>query len=722
MYLTWASYVGADSDLLGVHIPLSEASIYQSIADGTLDPVLESSDASSGYSWIPTLALEGRIWVDVLVRQWRRNIGVLAFDWTGAEASLDRSDIAYLRLLGQILGFQLSAADPALARTLSDSLAGIYGDSDKEGDISAAMQALRKHCDIASLSLFRYRWPTDTLVRASILALQPSTHEFGLEEYPAGSSLTGLAFRRAEYRRILHFDTFMRKAPHLVNGQSLAFHEASGGPVRSAAYATIGVEEPVYLLRAINHRHRPRLGFVEDHELIANFAQWLSPYVDAELADNRTTALSRLQRLTLSGASLADVASRAQELLFDIEGIARCSIVIQREGTSSEKPHFLWGPADRIALEVRDTLDRHAYWKEIRSGSPPTINVLRRQQSGPFGRMLGVTAREDSDVAILRMRAGSSFGCLVFPVYGDGWGRFRKNELIPASSLAFVEQVAALVIQAAEQAYVAAQAEGALQALSLVGHEMSEPLATTTSLMAHGLTLASEVAAEASRPDLLRQIANLRAQITGQTAVVDAAMRLGLLVGRQVDGAIQGYRRSTHVGTLLNAALGQVRSEVSQGHLPTPSALKVPKPRGQRDAMLALDAPLVRAALVNLFRNAVKYSVSVDGETRLEVTVVELKARGLVDIEVTNFGPEIPMMERETIFDAFTRGEIRPPYASVRGMGLGLYLVRQIALAHEGNAFVKGQDALAGGIYRTTITLRLRSDLEIGEYPKGEKA
>ena len=333
LYLTWASYIDPDNDLLGIHIPLERASINRSIEDLTLDPVIETSARSPHYPWIGPLTLKGRVWVDVLVRQWRRNIGVLAFDWSGDSEELDPSSLATLRLLGQILGFQLSATNPTVARTLRESLASIYG-RPSGGDIGLALKALREQCDIASLSLFRYSWSADSLRREMLIAPGVPARSFAEEEYRTGQSLTGLAFADERYRRILHFDSFHELAPQLVNDSSLAFHQENTGPVRSVAYAVVGVEAPLYLIRTVNHGQRPRLRFVEDAELITSFAQSLSPYVDAELADQRTLALGALQRFTAAGAPLAAVVEKAEEMLRDVEGLRRGAVVLQRDGLS----------------------------------------------------------------------------------------------------------------------------------------------------------------------------------------------------------------------------------------------------------------------------------------------------------------------------------------------------------------------------------------------------
>jgi signal transduction histidine kinase len=89
------------------------------------------------------------------------------------------------------------------------------------------------------------------------------------------------------------------------------------------------------------------------------------------------------------------------------------------------------------------------------------------------------------------------------------------------------------------------------------------------------------------------------------------------------------------------------------------------------------DERLLRRALRNLLENAQRYgggSVSVG---------VQRDAAGLAELRVCDRGPGVPEAYRERIFEAFFR---LPGHAEREGgVGLGLALVRQIALAHGGS-------------------------------------
>ena len=81
-------------------------------------------------------------------------------------------------------------------------------------------------------------------------------------------------------------------------------------------------------------------------------------------------------------------------------------------------------------------------------------------------------------------------------------------------------------------------------------------------------------------------------------------------------------------------------------------------------------------AVYNLLDNAVKYTPA-GGEVRVEVTPYELFCR----IDVTDTGIGVPEEEQPKLFGRFYRGQAA---AEMEGVGIGLYLVRQIAAGQGG--------------------------------------
>jgi len=111
-----------------------------------------------------------------------------------------------------------------------------------------------------------------------------------------------------------------------------------------------------------------------------------------------------------------------------------------------------------------------------------------------------------------------------------------------------------------------------------------------------------------------------------------------------------------------------------------------------QDAQLTVpgDERLLRRALRNLLENARRYGVSEGGsDIRLSAT----RIGAAVELHVCDRGPGVPEALRERIFEPFFR---LPGHAEREGgVGLGLALVKQIALRHGGS--VRCEAHLGGG-------------------------
>jgi len=99
----------------------------------------------------------------------------------------------------------------------------------------------------------------------------------------------------------------------------------------------------------------------------------------------------------------------------------------------------------------------------------------------------------------------------------------------------------------------------------------------------------------------------------------------------------------------------------------------------------------------NLVSNAIHY-----GDPERPVTVRVAVEEGDVVVTVHNDGPPIPETLRSEIFSAFRRGERDGKAAETTGLGLGLYISREILLAHGGEI-----DVRSNRIEGTTFQVRL---------------
>ncbi len=106
------------------------------------------------------------------------------------------------------------------------------------------------------------------------------------------------------------------------------------------------------------------------------------------------------------------------------------------------------------------------------------------------------------------------------------------------------------------------------------------------------------------------------------------------------------------------------------------------------------DADRMAQLVGNLVSNAMVY-----GTPDSDVTVTTTTRAGECAVSVHNRGPEIPAQLRQNLFKPMVRGTTEQPDRSI---GLGLYIVGEIARAHGGSVDVSSSQS--GG---TTFTMRL---------------
>lgn len=112
------------------------------------------------------------------------------------------------------------------------------------------------------------------------------------------------------------------------------------------------------------------------------------------------------------------------------------------------------------------------------------------------------------------------------------------------------------------------------------------------------------------------------------------------------------------------------------------------------DFSVSFDRKLLRRAVENLLSNAVKYTQKV-----VDVTVAPFE--GGAEITISDRGRGIPDAHKSTLFEKYGSVEAREGSAR-RGVGLGLYMVRLVAEAHQGSVCVEDRED-GGAVFRLRI-------------------
>jgi len=223
--------------------------------------------------------------------------------------------------------------------------------------------------------------------------------------------------------------------------------------------------------------------------------------------------------------------------------------------------------------------------------------------------------------------------------------------------------------------------------VAAVSHEFRTPLAAMRQL--------SEVLAAGRVPDQARQLQYFEA-LSSESRRLQRLVENLLDLGRPQAGAATYRVEPLEPRALVERVVTEFRGEMSQ------VACRVDVASGADCGRVLADAEAVGLALHNLLDNAMKYA---GAEARVHVSWQRQGDR--IGLRVRDNGPGVLVEERARIFERFVRGSAAAA-ASVRGTGIGLALVKQIATGHGGDVAVEPAPG-AGSVF--TIWLPVAGDV-----------
>ncbi|HZR07094.1 MAG TPA: ATP-binding protein [Myxococcales bacterium] len=202
--------------------------------------------------------------------------------------------------------------------------------------------------------------------------------------------------------------------------------------------------------------------------------------------------------------------------------------------------------------------------------------------------------------------------------------------------------------------------------IGILGHDLRSPL---TAILAN----AALVLRQSDVPDVA---------VAAAARIKSSAERMSRMISEVLDftqarlgGGIPLHRRATDLGEIARAVTG----EVSASNPDRAIDLGL-----EGDLSGSFDPDRAAQLLSNLLENAVAYAPAND---RIRVGIVGREEA--VEIVVDSAGAPIPEEERAALFDPFRRGARS---SDSKGLGLGLYIVQQIARAHGGDVVLECGD------------------------------
>jgi signal transduction histidine kinase/integral membrane sensor domain MASE1 len=288
-------------------------------------------------------------------------------------------------------------------------------------------------------------------------------------------------------------------------------------------------------------------------------------------------------------------------------------------------------------------------------------------------RELGLT----SYMVVLLVARGRTLGALTFAASGSGC-RYGPADLAVAEDLA---RRAALAVDNARLYHEAQEAVRARdEFLSIASHELKTPL-TTLQAQIQFLLQTIRKGAGASIP--LEQFARILDTAERQGKRFASLIEELLDVSRIVAGRFALELEHVDLAQLVRSVLASFETEVARSGSPVTLTLGAP-------VVGRWDRLRLEQVVANLLSNAVKYGAGRPIEVNLEAD------GGSVRLTLRDRGIGIAPEDQARIFERFERAVSGQHYG---GLGMGLYITRQIVEAHGGSIQVESEGPGKGATF-----------------------
>ena len=171
--------------------------------------------------------------------------------------------------------------------------------------------------------------------------------------------------------------------------------------------------------------------------------------------------------------------------------------------------------------------------------------------------------------------------------------------------------------------------------------------------------------------------------------------RLQRTIDQILNAARTDLKRVLREPVDVSRLLGECAADARERFDLPAQAISVDVPVGAR---VKGDVEQLRVAFRNLIENAIRYA---GGEVHVEIHVRPISARRL-EVEVSDLGLGIPASALDRVFQRFSRLP-QEAVRTARGLGLGLYIVRNVARAHGGSVRAESEGEGKGSRFILTL-------------------
>jgi len=219
--------------------------------------------------------------------------------------------------------------------------------------------------------------------------------------------------------------------------------------------------------------------------------------------------------------------------------------------------------------------------------------------------------------------------------------------------------------------------------LAILGHDLRNPLASID--MGAGL-----LRDQLTDPAATRILDRMRSSSSRMTRMIEQILDL---TRSRLAGGLEMFAAPMDLSATLTQIVDEMRTVYPERRI----ELDCGQVRGTWD----------RDRLEQLFSNLIGNGI-VHGDRSLPLTVKATATLREVHVAVHNYGPPIPPELLSKLFDPFRRGERESRVANTAGLGLGLYISKEIVRAHGGTISVESS-APRGTTFSVTLPIQAQT-------------
>ncbi len=249
--------------------------------------------------------------------------------------------------------------------------------------------------------------------------------------------------------------------------------------------------------------------------------------------------------------------------------------------------------------------------------------------------------------------------------------------------LTFAQELARRIALTLDNARLYAEAQQAITLrdgfISIASHELKTPV---TSLKLYVQLLQKQLSRRGEE-NLIRSFAKMDAQLNKLTLLIEDLLN----VSRIEHGKLDFHEDWFDLNEVVKETVEQIQTTTSKQHI---------RIEGSISQLVWGDRDRIGQVLTNLLTNAVKFSPQSD------TIIVQLtETQDTVKVSVQDFGIGIEKEHLNHIFDRFHRGS-DPEEKTYPGLGMGLYIAREIIKRHGGTLSVESEKG-KGSLFSFTL-------------------